>query len=162
VIGVSNHHYAMNSVGMEGLFILQMEDAFRLNAMMAIFIVVMDALIIAKLSMDTNVKIEIRNNQMFVRRYVGTDSTLVFYSVMMVIRLTEMVVIKIARSKEVGIVLEVLPLKKIHAMRYAMMVFFSLRIILAMKRVKVVLIIHVKQFQDIFAMIYAVYSILYL
>jgi hypothetical protein len=161
-MGVSSHHYVMNSVGMEGLFIVLLEDAFRLNVMMAIFIVVMDALIIAKLSMDTNVKMEIRNNQMFARRCVGTDLTLVFCSVMMVIRLTEMGVIKIARSKKVGIVLEVRPLKKIHAMSYAVMVCFSLRIILATKRVKVVLIIHVKQFQDIFAMTNAVYSILYL
>jgi len=48
VMAVSNHHYVMSTVEMEGLFILRMEDAIRLNVMMAIFIVVMDALILAK------------------------------------------------------------------------------------------------------------------
>ncbi len=48
VMAVSSHHYVMSSVVMEGLFILRMEHAIRLNVMMAIFIVVMDALIIAK------------------------------------------------------------------------------------------------------------------
>ena len=45
---ISNHHYVMSSVGMEGLSILLLEDAFRLNVMMVIFKVVMDALILAK------------------------------------------------------------------------------------------------------------------
>lgn len=48
VIAVSSQHNVMSSVEMEGLFILRMEDAIRLNVMMAIFIVVMDALILAK------------------------------------------------------------------------------------------------------------------
>ena len=45
---ISSHHYVMSSVGMEGLSILLLEDAVRLNVMMVIFKVVMDALILAK------------------------------------------------------------------------------------------------------------------
>ena len=47
-MAISSHHYVMSSVEMEGLSILLLEDAFRLNVMMVIFKVVMDALILAK------------------------------------------------------------------------------------------------------------------
>lgn len=67
---------------------------------------------------------------------------------------------KIAKLKEAGIAVEVLPLQKIHAMSYAVMGYFSNRIILATKKVKAVLIYLVKQFQGSFVTINAEYSIM--
>lgn len=110
--------------------------------------------------MDTCVKMEIRINQIFVLRYVVMDSTLVFCNAMMAICSMATVVIQIARSKEVGIALEVLPFQKIHAMSCVAMAFFSKKIILATKKVvKAALIYPAKQFQGTFAIINAEYLI---
>lgn len=69
-------------------------------------------------------------------------------------------VIKIAKSKKVGIAAEVLPLQKIHVMNSAEMTYFSNRIILVTKKVKGVLIYNVKQFQDSFVTINAEFLIM--
>lgn len=69
-------------------------------------------------------------------------------------------VIKIAKSKEVGIAAEVLPLKKIRVMNSVVMTYFSNRIILVTKKVKGVLIYIVKQFQDSFVTINAEFLII--
>ena len=67
---------------------------------------------------------------------------------------------KTAKLKEAGIAVEVLPLQKIHAMSYVVMRCFSNRIILATKKVKVVQVYPVKQFQGIYVIINAEYSIM--